>query len=280
MSGGAFFAEAEERMTELADPQLKYTAAADLFRQAAREYLNGNNQQRAGDSYRKIADCMLHISKLDEAVNAAVEAGKCYAKSDRTRDQFIEAYRVAARAAHDSGNGSLLIKVLLDGALQFEKANLLVESLEFHREAVAEFQRQGKTQDQIRQEGIVGERLVSLKMWEEAAKHYEGLFENWTKVGATESALDHGLYAALCHLARPETLWARKMNEKCAKENKLWQESGQAKLLKVLLVVLIQKHYGEIEGVGKKYSEEYHTPPVFTEIFKGIAAAFADRVSR
>lgn len=124
------------------------------------------------------------------------------------------------------------------------------------------------------------DQLVGLKMWVEAAKHYESLFDEWTRVGATESALDYGMYGCLCHLARPETLWARKMSEKCAKENKLWVESGQAKFMKSLLVVLVQKHYDEIAVLGRKYADEHRAAPVFSEIIRGIVCAFSDRMGK
>ena len=105
------------------------------------------------------------------------------------------------------------------------------------------------------------DQLVGLKMWVEAAKHYESLFDEWTRVGATESAL-------------------RKMSEKCAKENKLWVESGQAKFMKSLLVVLVQKHYDEIAVLGRKYADEHRAAPVFSEIIRGIVCAFSDRMGK
>ena len=83
-----------------------------------------------------------------------------------------------------------------------------------------------------RQEGIVCDQLVGLKMQHDASKHYESLFVECTCVGATKSALYSAMKSCLCHLMRPETRWERKMSEKFAREKIQWVGSEQAKFMK------------------------------------------------
>lgn len=283
MSPGDFFAEAEHKMNELStgDSDAKYNTSAALFREAAKGYVKANNMKRAGDSYRRIADCMLHISKLQEAIDAASEAGKCFAKSDKTGAECVEAYRMAVNTARDSAkNNSLAVRLLLEAAESFKTLNLSKECLDFHVEAGDMYRKMGRTQDRIRQDCVIGELYVNAKMWTDAAKHYENMFNEWVKEGIEESALDQGLFSALCQLAIPETVLARKTQERCGQNNRLWATSPQTKLIKSLLLSLAQRKYDQIEVIAKKYNDEHEIAPVFMTIMSAVSATFMSRLAK
>lgn len=282
MSPGDFFAEAEHKMNELSgDSDSKYSTAAALFREAAKGYVKANNFKRAGDSYRRIADCMLHISKLQDAIEAASEAGKCFGKSDKTSAECLEAYRMATNTARDSAkNDSLAVRLLLEGAECFKALNMSKECLDFHIEAGQMYRKLGRTQDRIRQDGVIGELYVNSKMWTDASKHYENMFNEWVKEGIEESALDQGLFSALCQLAIPETVLARKIQERCGQTNRLWATCPQTKLIKSLLLALAQRKYDQIEVIAKKYNDEHEIAPVFMEIMTAVSATFMSRLAK
>jgi hypothetical protein len=274
----------ENKMHEISFDQstYKYQAAGELFAQAAVLFEEANNPERAGDSYQMHFECMKRLERMQDAVDSALAAARLFWKCQHPLvKKCYECFKAAATTAREDKRPVQALKALLEGAGCLEKCGAYRYAVEFRREAANDYRILGNDTERLGQEELVSEDLVLLESWAEAAVHFQTEFERRTKEATRITALNEGLFAVLCYLAIPETMFARKTNERNGTVNASWTGSEQSKFVKALFLVLVQKHYNQLEQVGLKWGEEHDlgSDEMFRKIILGVAKAFADRQS-
>ncbi|OHT05390.1 hypothetical protein TRFO_05990 [Tritrichomonas foetus] len=281
LSPGDYFNEAERKMTELDTDgsTKKYDDAADLFLKAGAAFAKGRNFLRAGDSFRKATDCMLHAGKLDKVATFAADAGRNYVKAADGEEKSFEAFNVALQAYNDLKKNVLADKLTLEAAKLFEQNKKYEKAVHYHQLVANSDKAQSKTQDYLRERKIISTILINAGKWKDAAKNYEELFVELSKTGIEKNALDFGVRASLCLLASGDAASSRASNEKYVTYNKLWLDSDESKLIKELVMDVVAKRTENMQAKGTEYSQRHSCDMSFEKIISGITAAFPSQSS-
>lgn len=279
VSPGTLFEEGEAKMNELNnDPAYKkYVAAADLFKRAATGYTKVRNYSRAGDSWRRMVDCMFHEGNLVEAANCLCEAARSYAKGHNCTQQCAECFRLGIKTYLEQDKKPTADKVMVEAAKLFEKAKCYDVALEFHQQALQHSLEQSITQYVYREQKSIGAIYVTTKRWEEASTHFISVYTRLTEETIMKDALEYGLLAVLALLAVPKPNDARLLAESNMKINRTWETSEDGKLAHDVVLAYTSRNLDKTKALLDAYSKDHTTiDPVFNEIVKIILQNLAD----
>lgn len=273
---GDYFAEAERKMIELLPDgsSQKYDDAAALFQKAGNAFSKVRNYSRAGESFRRAVDCMLHASKNEQAAAFAAESGRNYIKASDGEEKSFESFNLALQIYGDLKKTVLADKLTIEAAKLFEGAKKYDRAIHYHDLASQSFKSQNKTQDYLRERKAISSLYITAKKWEEASKNYENIFIEMSHDGNEMNALEFGVRSIACFLAIADTTSARSANERYSTQNRLWAESDESKFVKQLIMTLVAMHLDEAHTNCTQFAEAHHYDFTFKKIVEGVTAKY------
>lgn len=276
LSPSDYFTQGERKMSELTTDGTtkKYDDAAILFQKAGTQFSKARNFLRAGESYRRATDCMLHSKQLDQAANFAIESGKNYAKAKGGSEKAFEAFNIALQMYEQLNKTVLANKLTIEAAKIFESNKEYDKSIHYHELAVQSYKAQNKTQDFLREKKAICTLLILSNKWKDAATIYEQLFVDLSSQGIEKNAIEYGVFCILCHLANHDTVTTRATNDKYGTINKIWSSSEESQFLKDLVMQLVAKNVAQVQSICKQFNDKFKYGTTFDHIVKSLMSTY------
>ncbi|OHT17107.1 alpha-soluble NSF attachment protein-like protein [Tritrichomonas foetus] len=278
LSPGDYYAEAEKRMRDISTDNIdkKYCDAAELFNKAGNSFSKVRNFTRAGDSFRRAVDCMLHIGKFEKVAVYAADAGRNYIKTADGEEKSFEAFNIALKAYNDMNKNVLADKLANEAAKIYEQSKKYDKAIFYHQQFAKSNKEQSKTQEYLRERKTICNILTSIKRWNEASCEYNELFIELSNDDLEKNALEYGVRSVLCLLAKPDISASRSLMDKYNSLNKSWEKSKESNFLNELIMLIVAKHYSCISTKGNDFGEEHGYDASFGKIISAISDAYLD----
>ena len=275
-SPGDYFTEAERKMIEISPDgsTKKYDDAAALFQKAGTAFSKVRNYSRAGESFRRAADCMLHASKNEQAALFAAESGRNYVKVADGEEKSSEAFNLALQTYVDLKKTIIADKLAIEAAKLFEGAKKYDRAIYYHDVASQSYKAQNKTPDYFRERKAISSLYINAQKWNEASKNYENIFIEMTNNGMDKNALEFGVQSIACLLDIADTTSSRSANERFSTQNRLWVESDETKFVKQLIMTLVAMHIDDAERDCREFGQAHHYDLSFKKIIEGVIAKY------
>lgn len=275
-SPGDYFTEAERKMIEISPDgsTKKYDDAAVLFQKAGTSFSKVRNYTRAGESFRRAADCMLHASKNEQAALFAAESGRNYVKDKEGEEKASEAFNLALQTYAELKKTIIADKLAIEAAKLFEGAKKYERAIHYHDIASQSYKAQNKTQDYFRERKAISSLYITAQKWNEASQNYENILTEMSEGGIEKNALEFGVRSIICLLAIADTTSARSANERFSTKNRLWAESDETKFVKQLIMTLVAMHVDDAERDCREFGQAHHYDLSFKKIIEGVTSKY------
>ena len=271
-SPGDIYSDAEAKMNSFGDAKAKYTAAYDLFKKAGNEYKKVRNWVRAGDSFRKAADCMLHLSNIPEAADNAAESGRNYVKASNGLDKAIEAFNLAAHQYTECGRSIDSCKIFQEAGKLFDAKRPEV-AIDFHKQASDLLKAQNREIDYFKEEKAIGDLLVKLSRYPDANKHFTKLGVDCVQAGDIPTAVECCMKGFFSALIIPDEILAMSSRDAISQGVTNWEEIPDIIFITTILHELRAKHYERLKTIIDDYSGSHPVDRSLKALFTALIAS-------
>jgi len=212
----------------------KYEEAAELFVRAGNLFKASKQLEEAANAYLQAADCFQRVKQPHEAATNYVSAANCLRKVDARR--AAEQLRLAISLYTNTGAFSVAAKHLQDAGEMYETENDTANAIECLTTAAEYYESENAT-------SRANTCLLKVAGLHATAEHYDQAIELYEKVA--RASLDNQLLkwsvreylfkALICHMAKGDTVGARRALERYQEMDVTFASQRECKLCTQLI---------------------------------------------
>ncbi|KAH3766577.1 soluble NSF attachment protein [Pelomyxa schiedti] len=227
-------AQATKKMNSWFGGNGKFEEASELFSKAGNLFKVAKSWDEAGQAYDRAADCQLRINNKYEAATQLVNAAGCYKKTkspDASR-AFVRAIEILV----DEGRFSIAARHQQELAEIYEAENDIENAITAYEKAADLFDGDNSSSRSSQCLGKVATFCSQLERYDRAIEIFDKigrqcLENNLLKWGAK----DHFTKAVICHMAKGDTVGARRALEQYQELDVSFSSQRDNKLLTALI---------------------------------------------
>ena len=272
-SPGDIYSDAELKMNSFGDAKTKYTAAFELFKKAGNEYKKVRNWLRAGDSFRKAADCMLHISNIPNAAENSAEAARNYVKAPNGIDKAVEAFNLSTHQYTECGRHIESCKIYQEAGRLLEAKRPEV-AIEYHQKASELLRAQNRGVDYFREDKAVGDLLIKLAKYSDANKHFTKLGIDCIQEGDMKLAIEFCMKGFFSALILHDEILAMNTRDSISQSILHWDEIPEGIFMTNILHEVRAKHYDRLPGLLDQFSVDHSVDRSFKSLFSALVTSY------
>ncbi|KAL0209024.1 hypothetical protein P9112_011611 [Eukaryota sp. TZLM1-RC] len=236
MNPDQLFEQAEKRLKRFFSfGSAKYEDAAELFVRAANSYKLKKQWRKAGDSFKRAADCATHVEGQEfEIGNQLANAANCYKKVDTSL--AVSCFNEASETFAAAGRFQTAAKHLKDAAESMKADGEKQAAIDLYVEAASLYESEDQTSSSHQCELAAAELYAETEQFLDAAQIFEkiGLFVLDDRL-RKYSAREYFLKSILCHLGNGDYVAAEMALDKFTSADGSFSSTRECELSSALV---------------------------------------------
>lgn len=227
--------EAEVLMNSLSiDSTTRYNRAVQLFVKAGQSYKDSHNHVRAGEAYRKAADCYFHINAVYDAAASAAESARNFVQDNEKQEEARQSLDIAVKSFVQIEKQEEAARLLIEFSKLFKNTQLKI-AVQCLRDAADIYATISREYDYTKLNKEAGELYVDAELYAEAAAHFEKFAARVSQIGTMADAADLCIKAVICQMFGASPASGRLCSDRLGKNVRGWVDQPEFAMTKDLI---------------------------------------------